>query len=199
MLKTLLATIGAVSFAASALQAAPGHSFGGGRGYADRPAARAGYAYRGGHYGYRGGYGYHRYYLFGVPYFYDPFFFGYYGGFYGGGYGYGGYGYGGDPGYGYNNGAYDGRVVDDRNRGNDGNQPDPAEFAKAVQRQLSRRGYYKGAIDGEFGAGSKSALTRFQQDNNLRATGRIDPATLKVLGFEDREQNRDRDQDRDRN
>ena len=200
MIKTLLATTGAVLLAATGLQAAPhGAAFGGGihaapgaagaRTQAIRPGANYSHAYRGGYGGYYGhgyyrGYG-RRYYFFGgVPYFYDPFFFGfgygYYGGFYGDPAGYGPYGYG----YG-NGGAYDGRVVDNRN-GNNGAAPDPSALPKEVQRQLSKRGYYKGPSDGEFGPATKSALTRFQQDNKLRATGRVDGATLKALGFEDR-------------
>ncbi len=194
MIKTLLATTGVVLLAASGLQAAPQGRFGGAHGASAgngaraqaRPSANYSRGYRGGRYGYRGGYGgyRHRYYLGGIPYFYDPFFFGfgygYYGGFYGGPAGYG-------P-YGYNNGAYDGRVVDGQNQNrNVGDAPDPSALPKEVQKQLSKRGYYRGSIDGEFGPASKSALTRFQQDNHLRATGRVDGATLKALGFEDRD------------
>ena len=192
--------------AVSALQAAPGgRSFGGARGSSasfSRPAARTssqystayrgrgGYGYRGSR-GYRGGYYGHRYYLGGVPYFYDPFFFGF--GYYGSGFGYPyGYGYG----YGYNNpyttGYYNGRVADDRDRDQDdadngNNARNAAALPKAVQKQLAQRGYYKGSVDGEFGPASKRALSRFQSDNHLRATGRIDPATMKALGFEDRD------------
>lgn len=209
MTKTLLATTGAVLMAVSALPAAPGgHSFAAARGGSpsfSRPAARVspqystarrgfGYrGYRGGYYGHGYGYG-RRYYLYGVPYFYDPFFFGgfgYYGGFYGGGYPYGyGYGYDGAYGNGYGNGYYNGRIADgqDNDDGNNGgDRQNAAALPKAVQKQLAQRGYYKGAIDGEFGAGSRSALSRFQRDNNLKATGRIDPATMKALGFEERD------------
>ena len=201
-IKTLLATTGAVLMTVSALPAAPGgHSFAAARGGSpsfSRPAARVAPQYanarRGSFRGARGGYygrGYgsrHRYYLYGVPYFYDPFFFGgfgYYGGF-GGGYPYG-------YGYGYNNpytaGYYNGRVADgnDSDEGDGNNQQNAAALPKAVQKQLAQRGYYKGSIDGEFGAGSRNALSRFQRDNNLRTTGRIDPATMKALGFEERE------------
>ena len=203
MIKTLLATTGAVLMTVSALPAAPGgHSFAAARGASpsfSRPAARvspqyavAGRGGRGGRYGYgyRGGYyGYgHRYFLYGVPYFYDPFFFGfgYYGGFYGGypyGAGYGGYGYD-NP---YASGYYNGRVADGGyDNHNDGDRANAASLPKAVQKQLSQRGYYKGEVDGDFGPASRSALSRFQHDNNIRATGRIDPETMKALGFEDR-------------
>lgn len=205
MIKTLLVTTGAVLLAATGLQAAPGsRSFAGGRGYQggyNRPASRvspqysAGYRGRGaygyrGYGGYRGGHYGHRYYLGGVPFFYDPFFFGF-------GY-YGGYGYPYGYGYGYDNpytaGYYNGRIADSRNRDqddDDDNKGDPrqegaAALPKAVQKQLAQRGYYHGTVDGEFGPASKSALTRFQKDHDLHATGRIDPATMKALGFEDR-------------
>ena len=193
MIKTLLATTGAVLLAASTMQAAPEAAVGGAHGSSAglgaraqvRPSANYSRAY-GARYAYRGYYGGYRhfYYLGGVPYFYDPFFFGfgygYYGGYYGAPGGYGPYGYG------YNNGAYEGQVADgDGQNRKGGDTPDPSALPKEVQKQLAKRGYYKGNIDGEFGPGSKSALTRFQRDNNLRATGRVDGATLKALGFED--------------
>ena len=195
MIKTLLATTGAVLLTATALPAAPGGHFAAARGGSpsfSRPAARVSpqYAgvrrgYGGGYYG-RGGRGYgRRYYLYGVPYFYDPFFFGGFG-YFGGGF-YGGYPYGAGYGYGYDGaGYYNGRVADGQDNNGDAHQ-DPAALPKAVQKQLSQRGYYKGSIDGEFGPGSRSALSRFQHDNNLRATGRIYPATMKALGFEEHE------------
>ncbi len=54
----------------------------------------------------------------------------------------------------------------------------------AVQRQLAERGYYKGGIDGQFGPASKSALKRFQRNNDIKSTGLIDEPSLKALGFE---------------
>ena len=196
MIKTLLMTTGAVLLTVSGLQAAPGGAFGGGvhAGAAGGPGARtqvrpsANYSRAGGaRYAYRGyyrGYGPRFYYLGGVPFFYDPFFFGfgygYYGGFYGGPGGYGPYGYG--------NGAYDGQLADGNGQNRKGGDaPDPSALPKEVQKQLASRGYYKGSVDGEFGPATKTALTRFQHDNNLRATGRVDGATLKALGFDDRE------------
>lgn len=139
-----------------------------------------------------GGHGRGRYYyLGGVPYFYpyggfgfgypgyygDGFGFGYESSFYGGGYGYPAYGYNGNP-------AYEGRIVEETVPGgsSSGGQSLPA----AVQRQLAKRGYYKGEIDGEFGSGSRSALRRFQRDHRLEETGRIDESTLNALGFGDR-------------
>ena len=54
-----------------------------------------------------------------------------------------------------------------------------------VQRQLSKRGYYKGSVDGQFGPESRSALSRFQRKQGLKDTGKIDEATLEALGFTD--------------
>ena len=179
MIKTLLVLSGAVLLAAPSLLAQGRHYEGGARPVIARGYHRGDFGYNGHH---RNG----RYYYFGgVPYFY-PFYgygFGYYGGWYGDGFG-GPYGYGYD-GAGYP-GAYEGRVVnpDDRGTppaGNGGSLPE------AVQRQLAKKGYYKGSIDGQFGPASRSALSRFQREHNLKETGRIDEPTLDALGFTDRQ------------
>lgn len=52
----------------------------------------------------------------------------------------------------------------------------------AVQRALRRFGYYHGPIDGEIGSGSRAAIRRFQADNGLGVTGRIDRSLLRALG-----------------
>ena len=52
-----------------------------------------------------------------------------------------------------------------------------------VQRALKRRGYYAGAIDGDIGPGSRSAIRAFQADRGLRVTGRIDSTLLRSLGI----------------
>ena len=184
MLKTLLAFCAVLALPASGLHADPARSFGG-RGSFARPAAYRGGYYNHGGYGYRGYRGRY-YYLGGIPYFY-PFGFGYGFGYYGGFYGYGdGYGYGGYP---YANGAYNGSLADAN--GNGGGQP-PAggqasggSLPEAVQSQLARRGYYKGAMDGKFGPETKSALQRFQRKQGIKETGLIDEPTLAALGFTD--------------
>lgn len=53
----------------------------------------------------------------------------------------------------------------------------------AVQRELSRRGYYSGPIDGAIGAQSRRAIVRYQQDRGLRQTGTITPGLLQSLGL----------------
>ncbi len=50
-----------------------------------------------------------------------------------------------------------------------------------VQRQLARRGYYHGAIDGDIGPGSRAAIRNYQADRGLPVTGRIDRALIDKL------------------
>ncbi len=193
MIKTLLVLSGAVLLASPSLLAQGRHYEGGNRGAVGRPVIDR--ARHGGGYGYGGRHNYGRYYYYGgVPYFY-PFYgygFGYGGGWYGDGFG-GPYGYEGGAGYpgAYEGGAgypgtYEGRVVNPNGRdtppaGNGGALPE------AVQRQLAKKGYYRGSIDGQFGPASRSALSRFQRERNLKETGRIDEPTLDALGFTDRQ------------
>jgi hypothetical protein len=54
-------------------------------------------------------------------------------------------------------------------------------LAADVQRALARRGYYRGSIDGDIGAGSRAAIRAYQRDHGLVATGRIDSALLRSL------------------
>ena len=168
----------------------------------------------GGYYGGRGGYygGRSRYFHRGSYYYYDPFFFGgfgypsyYYGSGYYGGFGPGfGVGYYGAPGYygggygddGYYGGdrVYNGRIASEVNNGgarrdgddDRGGRYSPNSMARAVQTELKERGYYRGAVDGQFGAGTASALRAFQRDKGLKVTGRLDERTLKALNFDER-------------
>ena len=174
------------------------------------------YGGRGGYYGGRGGYyggrnGYYggrsRYFHRGSYYYYDPFFFGgfgypsyYYGGFgpgFGVGYygapGYYGGGYGDGDYYGGGDRVYSGRIASEvngnRRRGGDDDREgsySPNSMARAVQSELKERGYYRGAVDGQFGAGTASALRAFQRDKGLKVTGRLDERTLKALNFDER-------------
>ena len=167
---------------------------------------RYGGGYRSNFYGsnrYRGGRVGRYYYLGGTPYYYP--FFGYGLGY--GGFGYGGFGYGlgyGYPSYAYNGywsgyaagpygyggysddpGVYNGRLANDDGDSASGRQPQGASLPVAVQRQLTKRGYYKGKADGQFGATTRSALSRFQRDKGIKQSGRIDEDTLEALGFTD--------------
>jgi Ni/Co efflux regulator RcnB len=51
----------------------------------------------------------------------------------------------------------------------------------AVQRALSRRGYYDGPADGSLGSSSRRAISRFQRDNGLQVTGTVTPGLLRAL------------------
>jgi N-acetylmuramoyl-L-alanine amidase len=53
----------------------------------------------------------------------------------------------------------------------------------AVQADLAQLGYYRGPIDGLFGVGTRTALTRYQIDHNLQVTGSLTNDTLQSLGL----------------
>ena len=56
---------------------------------------------------------------------------------------------------------------------------------KEVQRRLKQWGYYSGAVDGIFGAGTKQAVIAFQKKNGLTADGVVGKDTFKALGMMD--------------
>lgn len=56
---------------------------------------------------------------------------------------------------------------------------------KEVQRRLKLWGYYKGSVDGIFGAGTRAAVISFQKKNGLTADGVVGKATYKALGMND--------------
>ncbi|MEO8614390.1 MAG: peptidoglycan-binding domain-containing protein [Luteolibacter sp.] len=53
----------------------------------------------------------------------------------------------------------------------------------SVQRELARRGYYHGYVDGAIGPQSQRAIVRYQQDRGLRPTGTINSSLLRSLGL----------------
>lgn len=55
---------------------------------------------------------------------------------------------------------------------------------KVVQQKLQDLGYYRGALDGRFGAGTRQAVMNFQRDNRLRADGIVGPLTYAALGVD---------------
>lgn len=63
----------------------------------------------------------------------------------------------------------------------------PSHYANslemAVQRELARRGYYHGAIDGVIGPRSRTAIRAFQAHRGLVVTGVIDTRLLRALGL----------------
>lgn len=53
-----------------------------------------------------------------------------------------------------------------------------------VQQELARAGYYRGAIDGIIGNGTRSAIRAYERANRLRVDGRIDEELLRLMGIE---------------
>ena len=54
---------------------------------------------------------------------------------------------------------------------------------QSAQQELKNDGYYKGTVNGVDGPATRSAIRRYQKDNNLKATGRLDRETQKQLGI----------------
>lgn len=64
--------------------------------------------------------------------------------------------------------------------------PDPLSPAivRNVQQRLRALGFYRGSADGLWGAGTQTALERFQQGRGLQASGQVNPATVQALGLD---------------
>ena len=118
---------------------------------------------------------------------------GYYrGGYSGAYYGYAPYYYGPGSsiaigvGSGYYDTGYNGTYYrdDDRPvyRGRELPESGSSSVGVSVQRKLARLGYYKGEIDGDIGPASRRAILRYQRDNDLAQTGRIDRNLVSALG-----------------
>jgi Putative peptidoglycan binding domain/PRC-barrel domain len=58
---------------------------------------------------------------------------------------------------------------------------EPVVDIRTAQRQLRERGYYSGSVDGVMGPATEAALRAFQRDRGLKATGRLDPVTMRTL------------------
>ena len=52
-----------------------------------------------------------------------------------------------------------------------------------VQRRLARNGYYRGAIDGVIGSGTRSAIRSYERAHGLRVDGLIDQRLLATMGL----------------
>ncbi len=52
-----------------------------------------------------------------------------------------------------------------------------------IQTKLKRWGYYQGAVDGKYGAGTRNAVVKFQQKNKLRVDGAAGKQTLEAMGI----------------
>ncbi|MEO8050130.1 MAG: peptidoglycan-binding domain-containing protein, partial [Acidobacteriota bacterium] len=57
------------------------------------------------------------------------------------------------------------------------------ERYKEIQQALAVKGYFQGAVDGAWNAGSVEALKRFQKDQNLDPDGKIGALALMALGL----------------
>lgn len=64
-------------------------------------------------------------------------------------------------------------------------QGSKGETVKLIQQKLKRWGYYKGTVDGVFGAATKAAVKYFQSKNGLKADGVVGAKTLAALGITD--------------
>jgi hypothetical protein len=112
-------------------------------------------------------------------------------------YGYYGYGdpysyYGDGYGYGYGDGyGYDSEYSDAAYPAQYSDAAYPANYSDGgadsivsrVQAALAREGYYRGAIDGSFGAGTRKALRRYQANHDMDVTGQIDQGIIGALGL----------------
>ena len=106
-------------------------------------------------------------------------------------YGYGGPGYYGSSYYSrprvgfsyYSSPSYGYRERQDVYRGRQVYSSYSDSLAADVQRELRRRGYYRGSIDGDIGPGSRAAIRTYQDDRGHSPTGRIDTSLLRSLGI----------------
>lgn len=57
------------------------------------------------------------------------------------------------------------------------------QMIRRVQADLKREGLYKGRVDGKWGPQSQSAVTQFQQNRGLQATGNLDEPTLQAMNI----------------
>jgi peptidoglycan hydrolase-like protein with peptidoglycan-binding domain len=61
-------------------------------------------------------------------------------------------------------------------------QPTPQRY-REIQQALADRGYFRGAVDGNWGPDSIDALKRFQREQNLTDDGKIGSLSLIALGL----------------
>lgn len=55
---------------------------------------------------------------------------------------------------------------------------------KDIEQALKNKGFEPGSVDGVIDSQTQSAISQFQRDNNLPATGTVDEQTAKQLGVE---------------
>ena len=59
----------------------------------------------------------------------------------------------------------------------------PNQLLEKAQTKLAGLGYFKGSVDGVYGAQTSNAVVQFQSENNLPISGRLDLKTLSSLGI----------------
>jgi peptidoglycan hydrolase-like protein with peptidoglycan-binding domain len=60
--------------------------------------------------------------------------------------------------------------------------PDPDRY-REIQQALAQKGYYKNTPTGNWDTESQGALKKFQEDQNLEPSGKLDSLTLIALGL----------------
>src|SRR5688500_14840319 len=58
------------------------------------------------------------------------------------------------------------------------------EKKKDIEQALQDKGFEPGSVDGVIDSQTQSAISKFQRDNNLPATGTVDEQTAEQLGVE---------------
>lgn len=56
-------------------------------------------------------------------------------------------------------------------------------LVESAKKALTERGYYGGTIDSKWDESFRKAIKQYQEDNNLKQTGRLTEATLRSLGL----------------
>ena len=83
-----------------------------------------------------------------------------------------------------NRDAGDGRVQQDRDRGNFPQRDwNSTESISAAQTALRERNYYNGPITGVMNTATRTAIINFQHDQNLESTGALNWRTAQALGI----------------
>ena len=62
-------------------------------------------------------------------------------------------------------------------------QAPTADRYKEIQQALAEKGYFKGSVDGNWGADSVDALKRFQAEQSLDPDGKVGSLSLIALGL----------------
>ena len=81
----------------------------------------------------------------------------------------------------HRHGGRDDRGRDHRGHDHRDNRRPRMSLEARAQLRLRELGFYRGPVDGEFGRGSRAALSRFQHSRGLRPTGALTPATIRAL------------------